>query len=59
MDEEQKEFEAALLRSVEDMKAGRAVRKTVFVVDDDEVRRVSQESSGQDHQRDQHKDLSA
>lgn len=40
MDHEQKEFEAALLRSVEDMQAGRVARKTVFAVDGDAVRRV-------------------
>jgi hypothetical protein len=32
MDEEQKEFQAALLRSVEDMVAGRYVQKTVVEV---------------------------
>lgn len=42
MDQEQEEFQAALLRSVEDMKAGKFARKTVFVVDGEEVRRVSQ-----------------
>ncbi|MDF3840017.1 hypothetical protein P3W85_44910 [Cupriavidus basilensis] len=43
MDEEQKEFEAALLRSVKDMAAGKYARKTVFEVDGDKVRRVSEE----------------
>ncbi|MFJ1260551.1 hypothetical protein [Cupriavidus sp. CuC1] len=42
MDEEQKEFEAALLRSVKDMAAGKYARKTVFEVDGDKVRRVSE-----------------
>ncbi len=43
MDEEQTEFEAALLRSVKEMAAGKYARKTVFEVDGDKVRRVSEE----------------
>lgn len=44
MDDEQKEFEAALLRSVEHMKVGRFARKTVFAEDGDTLRRVVPES---------------
>jgi hypothetical protein len=45
MDQEQQEFEAALLRSVEDMKAGNFASKTVFEVVGGEVRRVSHDAS--------------
>ena len=48
MDEEQKEFAEALLQSIKQMKAGEWARKTVFKVDGDEVRRVSQELPSQD-----------
>ena len=43
MDEELKEFQAALLRSVKEMNAGKFTRKTVFEVAGDQVRQVSQE----------------
>jgi hypothetical protein len=44
LDQETREFAEDLLRSLKQMKSGEWARKTVFEVDGDKVRLVSQES---------------
>jgi hypothetical protein len=57
MYEEQTKSQGPLLRSAEDMKAGRSARKTVFEIDGDEVRRVPQAPTGPLRRHDEYKDL--